>query len=81
MTVQEVFDKLTPIFRRVFKDESIVITEAMSAADVARWDSLSNVIMLDEVEKEFQLKFKFKDISILQNVGELANLIIKYKSV
>ncbi len=80
MTKAEVLEKLTPIFRTVFKEENLEVTESLTANDVSKWDSLSNVLMLDEVEKAFDVKFKFKDISKLNNVGDLADLILKYQS-
>ena len=57
MTTEEIKQKLTIIFRDVFEDENIVATEQMTAAEVANWDSLSNVMMIVNVEKTFNITF------------------------
>ena len=66
---------MTPIFRDVFNDEAFVVSEGMTAADVAAWDSLSNINMIIAVEKAFGVKFSIKDVRNPKNVGELLDLI------
>ena len=75
MTTQEITDKLTQIFREVFEDNSIIASENMTAADVANWDSLSNVMMINEVEKTFKIKLKLKEIINMKDVGDLISCI------
>jgi acyl carrier protein len=71
----EIESRLTPIFRDVFNDEALVVTEDMTAAEVPTWDSLSNINMIIAVEKAFGVKFSIKDVRNLKNVGELLDLI------
>jgi acyl carrier protein len=71
----EIVSRLTPIFRDVFNDNALVVTESLTAADVPTWDSLSNINMIVSVEKAFGVKFSIKDVRNLKNVGELLELI------
>jgi acyl carrier protein len=75
MEKSEMVSRLTPIFRDVFDNDGLVVSEGMSAADVATWDSLSNINMIVAVEKAFGVKFSIKDVRNLKNVGELLELI------
>jgi acyl carrier protein len=75
MEKSEIVSKLTPIFRDVFSDDGLVVTESMTAAEVPAWDSLSNINMIIAVEKAFGVKFSIKDVRSLKNVGELLDLI------
>jgi acyl carrier protein len=75
MDKNEIVSHLTPIFRDVFNDNALVVTEGLTAADVPTWDSLSNINMIVAVEKAFGLKFSIKDVRNLKNVGELLELI------
>jgi acyl carrier protein len=75
MEKSEIVSKLTPIFRDVFSDDGLVVTESMAAAEVPAWDSLSNINMIIAVEKAFGVKFSIKDVRNLKNVGELLELI------
>jgi acyl carrier protein len=71
----DIVARLTPIFRDVFNDNTLVVTDKLNAADVATWDSLSNINMIVAVEKTFDVKFSIKDVRNLKNVGELLELI------
>jgi acyl carrier protein len=71
----DIESRLTPIFRDVFNDDALVVTEGMTAAEVPTWDSLSNINMIIAVEKAFSVKFSIKDVRNLKNVGELLDLI------
>jgi acyl carrier protein len=75
MDNNEIVIRLTPIFRDVFSDDALVVSDTMSAADVPTWDSLSNINMIIAVEKAFGVKFSIKDVRNLKNVGELLELI------
>lgn len=75
MEKNEIVSRLTPIFRDVFDDDGLVVSDGMTAADVAKWDSLSNINMIVAVEKAFGVKFSIKDVRALKNVGELLELI------
>ena len=70
-----VIDQLTVIFRNVFNDETIFLTDKMTANDVSSWDSLSHMLMITEVENAFSIKFTLREINKLKNVGALIDLI------
>ena len=75
MTDSELIIKLKEVFNRVFKDDSITINENTSASDIEQWDSLTHPILIDEVENEFKVKFKLKELIRMQNVGDLIKII------
>jgi acyl carrier protein len=70
-----IIGKLTNIFHEVFMDDELVLKESMSANDVDRWDSLTHMLMVTAVEKEFGIKFKLKDLNKMKNVGDLIQTI------
>lgn len=73
--MEDIINRLNKIFREVFEDSSIQVTREMTAADVEKWDSLSHLSMIAEVEKEFGIKFKLKELVSMKNVGDLINNI------
>ena len=75
MERKEIVDKLTFIFRTVFKDGNIVLREDMTADDVETWDSLTHMAMISEVEKCFSIKFKLKELNKLRQVGDLIAIV------
>ncbi len=70
-----ILEQLTPIFRKTFNDDAIVISKELTANDVANWDSLTHMLMIGEVEKTFSVKFKLKELGKLDSVGSLVDLI------
>lgn len=75
MPYAEIKQKTNEIFRRVFEDTSLEIHDEMSAKDVDKWDSLSHLTMISEVEKAFGVKFKLKELVSMKNVGDMLRLI------
>lgn len=75
MTREEIISKLTPIARAMLKDENLVISDDLSAANVSTWTSLSFMMLLTEIENYFGFKFKMMEILKLQNMGAIINSI------
>lgn len=79
MKREEIFEKLNEIFREVFEDDNIVVTETTSAADIEDWDSLTHITLISSVEEEFDIKFSMKDVIGMKNVGEMVDIIMEDK--
>lgn len=71
----DIFDKLNLVFRDVFDDEDIVVTEVTTANDIEDWDSLEHINLIVEIEKAFGIKFSMGEVNTMKNVGEMAELI------
>jgi acyl carrier protein len=68
-------DKLQQIFRDLFDDDDIELTDTTAAADIPGWDSLKNVKLIVQIEKAFKVRFGTGEVVTLKNVGELVALI------
>lgn len=75
MEKAEIVIRLTPVFRNVFRDNTLEITDELSALDVENWDSLSHMLLIAEVENQFAIKFKLKDLNKMRNVGDMITVI------
>lgn len=75
MERNEIIEKLTAIFHEIFNDNSIVLRDDMTAADVENWDSLTHMLMITKVEEVFDIKFKLKELNKLKMVGDLISII------
>lgn len=73
----DILQELTPIFREVFDDDTIVITRASTANDIDAWDSLSHMNMVMAVEVKFGIRFALGELPTLKNVGDLVDLVAK----
>jgi len=75
MTRADIFSELTTVFRDVFNQPGLILTEDLTANDVDNWDSLSHMVMITEVEQRFNIKFKLRDINKMRNVGDLVTIL------
>jgi acyl carrier protein len=73
--VDIVKEKLQDVFREVFDDDEIIISDEMTANDIDEWDSLTHIQLIVACEKEFGCKFKTTEIIDLKNVGEFIALL------
>lgn len=71
----EIVNKLTYIFRRIFNDNSLLLTNELTANDIEGWDSLTHMLLITDIENFFSIKFKLKDLNKMRNVGEMVNII------
>lgn len=71
----DIVNKVTEIFREVFTDPELVLNDDMTANDVEKWDSLTNMAMVTAVENAFGFKFKLKDLNKLKKVGDLISVV------
>ena len=67
---------LQPIFQEVFDDDDLLIESSTAADDVDGWDSLAHIRLVVAIEREFNMRFSASEISDLENVGEMCDLII-----
>ncbi len=67
--------RLTTVFRDVFDDDGIELSDSTTADDIEAWDSLEHITLISAVEKEFKMRFTMKEVSGMKNVGEMMNII------
>jgi acyl carrier protein len=70
-----VAEKLTRTFRFVFDDPDLELKRSTSANEVEGWDSITYINLIVAIESEFRIRFTTAEITALNNVGELADLI------
>lgn len=77
MNNEEILKTLDQVFCKVLKRDNITLTETTTANDVEGWDSLTNMLLISEIEKTFQSHFSFREIVRLKNVGDLCAAIAR----
>ena len=76
MQKNEIYTKLNNVFREVFDDEGIVVTAETTSSDIEAWDSLEHINLIVAVEQEFKIKFNMKEVTTMNNVGDMVNIIL-----
>lgn len=75
MERNEILAKLTPIFRTAFNDDTIELDVDMTTDDFDNWDSVTQMILVSMVEKEFDIVFKLREVGMLDSVEAFVDRI------
>jgi acyl carrier protein len=75
--MNEILDRLQPIFREVLENSDLVITTSSSAKNVEGWDSLAHINLVSVIEQEFKIRFALGELETLNNVGDMIELMQK----
>jgi acyl carrier protein len=76
MTRDQVIVKLVPIMEDIFDEDQLQYSDALSAAQIEEWDSLSHIRFMVAVERAFSIRFSTGEIEMFRNVGELVSAIV-----
>lgn len=77
MTREDVYTRLTSVFRDVFDDETIELTDETTSEDIEDWDSFEHINLVVAVEEEFSFKIPMGKVVTMKNVGEMVDIIIE----
>jgi acyl carrier protein len=72
---EQVSDRLNGIFRDIFDNDDISVTDNTTAADIDGWDSLAHITLILGVEREFRIKMTASEVGSLKNVGQMIDII------
>jgi len=73
--MEELLNKLQPIFRATFRKEKLVLNNSTSAEDIDTWDSLSHVLLLNEIETAFNIEFDLDELISFRTVEDIIKSI------
>lgn len=75
MQREEIIEKVRTILIRVLKHDRFEMVDELTATMVEGWDSLTHMAIITEIEEEFKIQFKLKELNKLRNMGTLLELI------
>lgn len=77
MSREDVYTRLNLVFREVFDDDSIVVNDETTSADIEDWDSFEHINLIVAVEGEFGMKIPMGKVLTMKNVGEMVDIILE----
>ena len=66
-------DRLAAVAARVFACDPARITQDLAIGDLPEWDSLGQLLLLTEVEREFGVRFDGEQLVNLSNLALIRN--------
>ena len=75
MNRAQIFEKVQEIFRDIFDDETLIITDKTNSNEIEDWDSLNHINLVVAIEKEFNIKLTLEELTQLNDVGAMIDLM------
>jgi len=75
MNRADILTKIKVAFVEVLEHENFTLTDHTTADDVDGWESITHMMIIEEIEKSFNIKFKLMDLMNMNNIGDLINVI------
>lgn len=70
--------KLEKILARVLGIGENSITDDTSPETVENWDSFNALLLVSELEDEFNVKFTMDEVTLVKNVGDIKKVLTRY---
>ncbi len=64
-------NKLYSIISKVMDVPESEINDQSSPENIESWDSFHGLVLVDELENNFNIKFTIEEVSDVQNVGDI----------
>jgi acyl carrier protein len=77
MTREEIFNGVQDIFRDIFDEDDLIISDSTNADEIEDWDSLNHINLVSAIEQEFKIKFALGELVTLKDVGAMIDLMIE----
>jgi|TARA_B110000014_G_scaffold149992_1_gene104641 acyl carrier protein len=71
-------DKVFSIVSKVFSISLDKITDESNPETIDSWDSFNGLILVDELENTFNVKFSLTEITDIKSVGNIKTLLINH---
>ena len=69
------FYRLQSIFRDIFDDPTLRLSEEMAVGNFPDWDSVAMVQIVLATEAEFDVRFTTDEVATIRSVADISNLL------
>lgn len=63
--------KIEGVFREVFDDESLVVSDTLSTETLSAWDSLGHIRLISALEDDLAITFTLEEIESMTSVAKI----------
>ncbi len=67
--------RLEGVFRSVFNDDDLMLSDETTAADVPGWDSVEHINLMFGLEDEFGVQFVGNELAEFEDIGALKRFL------
>jgi len=71
----EILKGVSDIFKRELEDPGLIISYTSSPDSIEKWDSITNLILINAIEETYQISFPVDVIFKIEKVGDICDFI------
>ncbi len=75
--MEDIHERLEQLFKEVFNDDSLVLSDEMTSRDVAGWDSVAHMNLMFTIESRFGIQFVGNELADFKDIGELKRYLAR----
>lgn len=75
MTREQIKLAITNIIVSILKHDNFEVNDETTASDIEGWNSLTHMMIINEIEVNFKVTFKLKELNKLNCIGDLISLV------
>jgi len=73
-------NKINRIAAKLFDVQADELRDSMSPMDIDTWDSFTSMLLIAELEKEFNVKFEMEEVFDIQCLGDISEILSRKTS-
>ena len=77
MNKEDILIKVREAFVLVLEHENFELKDETTTDDVDGWESITHMMIIGEIEKSFDIKFKLMALMSMDNIGDLIRALEK----
>lgn len=70
-----ILDKISIIFAEILQHDNFKLTETSTTNDIDGWESATHMMIITEIENQFNIEFELSELWSMKNVGDLVNIL------
>lgn len=63
------------IISEVFKIDESAVSDALTAKDIPAWDSMNYIMLIAELEKNFNISFSMDEVMSIESIGDMRRVV------
>ncbi|NHJ33398.1 MAG: acyl carrier protein [Asgard group archaeon] len=72
-------DKIIDIVSKILLVDKEEITDKISRNDFEAWDSMTHLVIISELEQNFDIILEDDDIAAMNTIGDIKTILTKYE--
>lgn len=68
---KNILEKINQIFKEVLEHDNFQLAPTTTTKDVEGWESSTHMMIISEIEDQFNIEFELDELWTMKNIGDL----------